>query len=141
LLIVLPLAKIELPAKGVPELFLLALPAGFNGDIKVKDAIVTVLGFRWPLSLKAVYFAVVRDYSMRVSCQAVHKALKELVERGVVVKEKKEYCLSIDWIRKVKQFGLDLEQAYTQECSEFSNNPQAITATFNPAKIKAVTAS
>ena len=94
-------------------MLLVASPAEFCKDGRVIDAIVAILGCRWPLSLKSVYHAVARDYAIKVSYQAVHKALKQLVEKGIVVKENREYCLNIDWIRKVKCFGANLEQAYT----------------------------
>ena len=93
---------------------LIASPAEFNGGGRVLDAVVAVLGCRWPLSLRAVYFAVAKQCALGVSYQAVHKALKQLVAEGVVVKEDREYCLSIDWIRNVKRFGASLEEAYTR---------------------------
>lgn len=93
-------------------MLVIASPAEFNGQGAVRDAVVTILGCKWPLSLKAVFFAVTKEYALSVSYQAVHKALKQLVENGIAVKEDGGYCLNIKWIKKIKQFGSNLEQAY-----------------------------
>ena len=95
-------------------MLLVASPNQVNGEGKVKDAIVNVLGSEWPLSLKEIYFAVVKEYSLGVSHQAVHKALKKLAENKVLVRHERKYCLNIEWIREVKQFGASLEEAYSQ---------------------------
>ena len=95
-------------------MLLVVSPTGISGEGKVKDAIVNVLGGEWPLSLKEIYFAVVKQYSLDVSCQAVHKALKLLVESNVLVRQEKKYCLNIEWIRNVKSYGVMLEEAYSK---------------------------
>ena len=96
-------------------MLLVISPGQVNGEGKVKDAIVNVLRNEWPLSLKEIYFAVIKNYSLNVSHQAVHKALKKLVENKVLVKQERRYCLNIAWIREIKQFGTSLEQAYQQQ--------------------------
>ncbi len=110
-------------------MLLVASPGCVNGGGKVKDAIVNVLGNEWPLSLKEIYFAVVRDYSLSVSQQAVHKALKKLVENKVLAKHERKYCLNLKWIREIKQFGTNLEEAYTQPVEGFL---QSRTRVFSP---------
>ncbi len=116
-------------------MLLVASPAEFKGEGKVKDAIVAVLGCRWPLSLKSIYFAVTKEYAFRVSYQAVHKALKQLVQKGVVVKENREYSLSMEWIKNTKRFASNLEQAYSGERMECSNSAPKTIAESKPAAI------
>jgi len=96
-------------------LLVLVSPGALNGGAKVKDAVVSILGKEWPLSLKEIYFAVVREYSLEVSHQAVHKALKQLAANGVLVKSERKYCLDIEWIRNVKRFGASMEKAYQEQ--------------------------
>ena len=103
-------------------MLLVTSPGQVNGEGKVKDAIVNVLRNEWPLSLKEIYFAVVKHYSLAVSHQAVHKALKKLVENKVLVRQERKYCLNIEWIREVKQFGTSLEKVYTQPVEELLQN-------------------
>jgi len=120
---------------GVMVLLLVTSPGQVNGEGKVKDVIVNVLKSQWPLSLKEIYFAVVKQYCLSVSHQAVFKALKNLVENKVLVKQERKYCLSIEWIRGVKQFGISLEEAYTQpeegllqsKTASFSANSASVT--------------
>ncbi len=89
-----------------------ALYDGLKCERKVKDAVVGVLSQDWPLSLKQIYFTILRRYSMTVSQQAVYKALKQLVENKVLVKKERKYALSIDWIRSLKELGIRLEEEY-----------------------------
>jgi len=99
-------------------LLLVASPNSFGCEGKVKDAIVNVLASEWPLTLKEIYFAVVKQYSLRVSYQAVHKALKQLVEFKVLVKQERRYRLNIEWIRNLKMLGASLEKEYSQSKKE-----------------------
>jgi hypothetical protein len=110
-------------------------PGQVNGDGKVKDAIVNVLRNEWPLSLREIYFAVVKHYSLRVSHQAVYKALKKLVENKVLIKHERRYCLNIEWIREVKQFGVILEEAYTRPPKE---DPQSRMPDFSANSVSTV---
>jgi len=95
-------------------LLLLTSPGRLNSEGKVKDAIVSILSNEWPLTLKEIYFSVVRRHCLRVSHQAVHKALKQLVESKVVAKKERRYRLNIEWIKGIKRFGENLEEAYSQ---------------------------
>jgi predicted transcriptional regulator len=70
----------------------------------------------WPLSLKEIYFCIVREHGLNISYQAVHKALKQLVESRVLEKREKRYCLSIEWIREIRRFGERMKKEY--KCNE-----------------------
>lgn len=96
-------------------MLLIASPSGFEGEGKVKGAVVAILSCRWPLSLKSIYSAVTRQYALHVSYHAVHKALNQLAAKGVILKENNEYCLNLEWIEKIKCFTASLEKAYAKE--------------------------
>jgi len=93
-------------------------PGHANGEGKVKDAVVNVLRSEWPLSLKEIYFATVKQHCLNVSYQAVHKALKQLIESRIVVKQGRKYYLNIKWIRQGRGFYENLEKAYDRPVKE-----------------------
>jgi len=95
-------------------LLVLASPRELEGQGKVKDTVVSILGKDWPLSLKEIYFAAIREYGMAVSYQAVHKATKQLAESKIIIKRERRYSLNIGWIKQVKGFSESLEKAYNQ---------------------------
>ncbi len=70
--------------------------------ISAKDAIVSVLSVRFPLSAKQLGLLLQREKGLSVSYQAVHKALKQLLKEGVLEKAGNKYQLDAVWIRKRK---------------------------------------
>lgn len=84
-----------------------------NNRKGVKSAIVEILSMQWPLSLKALHYLLYRKYALNVSYQAVHKAVKQLVEDRVIERDGRFYCLNRCWISKVKNFGRDIDLAYS----------------------------
>jgi predicted transcriptional regulator len=92
--------------------FFIAEPSKFAKCGKVKDAIIVLLSHRWPLSSKTIYLAVIKEYGLNVSYQAVHKALFKLVEDKVICKEECKYRLDNKWIQQMKAYGKNLENVY-----------------------------
>ncbi|MFQ5722348.1 MAG: hypothetical protein ACE5GI_07630 [Candidatus Aminicenantales bacterium] len=78
----------------------------------VKDAIVSALTIEWPLSARKIYNQVRKKYGFAVTYQAVHKAMKELLNDKIILKEGKEYSLNRDWIESIKSFANDLGKVY-----------------------------
>jgi len=70
----------------------------------VKDAVIAVLTNEWPLSARKIYNKV-RNMGLNVSYQAVHKAVCELLESGMLIKRDKSYELNIEWLDKIGEFG------------------------------------
>ncbi|MFH0715017.1 MAG: hypothetical protein V1847_05110 [Candidatus Diapherotrites archaeon] len=79
----------------------------------VKDAVIAELVQEWPLSTQKLFLRVQRDHGLNVSYQAVHKALKELVELGVVSHQADGYCLDKKWIEHLNSFSAQLTEAYS----------------------------
>lgn len=78
----------------------------------VKNALVQKLSKQWPLTLKQLDHALKREFGMDVTYQAIHKAMQQLEEEKVVIKEKDGYRLNSEWIfHSAKKFG-DLLKNY-----------------------------
>jgi len=79
---------------------------------RVKDMIIDILSFEWPLTLSQIYNRISKDYASSVSCQAVYKAINELVDEQVLVKKEKQYAINIKWVEKIKEFAVHVENNY-----------------------------
>lgn len=69
------------------------------GKPTVKIEIVFVLSNGVPLTAKQLFAKIAKRGNLGVTYQAVHKALKELANSGVVTERKKGYRLSEKWVQ------------------------------------------
>lgn len=79
---------------------------------RVKDAVLDILSFKWPLSSTKICNQIRREYSLGISHQAVHKSLVELVGAGVLCKNEKDYEINLEWVKKIKKFADGIEKNY-----------------------------
>jgi len=87
---------------------------------KTTENIVSLLGSKWPLSLKEIN-AQLNKYSVpNISYQAIHKQIKQLLNEGVLEKEGTKYKLSVIWIKKEKDKFEDLENSYSNKKDIFA---------------------
>jgi len=77
-----------------------------------KDAVISILTFEWPLSLRNIFYKIKKQYRYSSSYQSVYKAVKELSESGVLIKKDKKYEINIGWIKKVQSFTDIVETNY-----------------------------
>ncbi len=98
------------------------LVAGVSGNASTKDAIISLLSRRFPLSVKEVSHALGHELGISVSYQAVHKAVLELFEQNVLEKAGLKYRLAPDWISRIKNFADQVEKLYSKknDLSDFS---------------------
>jgi len=82
----------------------------FGNAKTVKEKIIQILSNEFPLSARKIYNKIKNENS--VSYQAVHKALKELVDENIVEKSGREYLLNVEWIRNLKIFVYRLNKFY-----------------------------
>lgn len=93
----------------------------------LKELVIGFLSKEWPLSAKSIYLRVRKQKAC--SYQAVHKMLQELLKENVLVKQDKEYALSIDWIKRLKSMTDILEKTYAkQEAIEYPKTYEFDTA-------------
>lgn len=82
-------------------------------ESRTKDQIVTLLSYEWPLTLRKIHFKLKDGYGRNESYQAVYKAVKELTDEKILIRNGMEYCLNLDWLRNVKKMLSTIERNYT----------------------------
>lgn len=70
-------------------------------DSSTKDGIIEILGGEWPLSARKIYFVLKKNYNLACGYQAVYKAMQELIEANIILKEKEGYVLNLNWIKEI----------------------------------------
>ncbi len=95
----------------------LTLPGLGSQGLSSKDAVISILSARWPLSLKQMHQIAKTEYAVSATYQAIHKMVSLLVEEGVVSKGEQGYSLNPDWIQRVKSFSERLNKNYSKSIS------------------------
>lgn len=84
-----------------------------NGKVNsVKNAVISILAEKWPLTAKGIHGQIVTVFGLDVSYQAVHKMVKSLEQEHIIVKDGKSYKLNHEWIEKARAFSEQLSDAY-----------------------------
>jgi len=83
----------------------------FGLEGSAKKNIIFLLSQEWPLGVKEIHSKLERQ-GITVSYQAVHKAVGELVDQGILGKRGSEFQLNEDWIQSNKQFFEKLGKDY-----------------------------
>lgn len=102
--------------------FSLIVPEISGSPKKARDAIISVLIHKWPLSIKEIYNQTKKHHSCSFSYQAVYKALNDLLDKKVLTKKGMKYEINIGWIKKVQSFTDIVETNYfaNQELNSLS---------------------
>ena len=80
-----------------------------------KSLIVAVLAKEFPLPAKQIYNKIVKaNPTVKLTYQAVHKALKQLEVDGVL-ESNGGYRLSVFWVERLKGFGDDVFKKYVKK--------------------------
>lgn len=82
------------------------LEKGLSGHI------IKVLGIYFPLQVHQIKTKIQENYQKKVSTQAIHKTLRELLQEKILLKEHHEYQLHPDFIIKLDQEVLQLKKNY-----------------------------
>jgi hypothetical protein len=82
---------------------------------RIKDIVIDVLSFEWPLSLSQLHNRVSKNYRCSTSCQATYKAICELLREDVLTKQDKLYSVNMKWIEKLQDFANHVESNYKNE--------------------------
>lgn len=80
----------------------------------LKDKIVIILTYRFPLSVNDIKKQIKKNYSMNVSYQAIHKILLELIRERIITKKNKKYSLDIEWLKNLSQFSKKIYVNYSK---------------------------
>ena len=79
---------------------------------RAKDLIIDILSFEWPLTLSQIHNKLNKEYHCGITCQAVYKAITELVNESVISKQDKTYQINLGWVEKIKEFSSHIEKNY-----------------------------
>lgn len=79
---------------------------------RVKDIIVNILSFEWPLTLTQINHKAKKEHQCSKSYQAIFKSLNELKEDGIIIKQEKGYSLNLNWANKLRDFSQNLLARY-----------------------------
>jgi hypothetical protein len=82
---------------------------------RIKDILIDILSFEWPLSLSQLHNRVSKNYNCSTSCQATYKAICELLNEEVLVKQDKNYSMNMKWVDRLKDFANHIESNYHSE--------------------------
>lgn len=89
-----------------------------------KDAIITMLGTSWPMTIRKMHLVLQREYGMEISYQGVHQAIHHLEESGMVIKHNEFYELDSKWIERLKKFSEQLYASYSK--NQIPNQESAV---------------
>ena len=86
---------------------------GFFGleTTTTKERIIEILAIR-PLLTSIQIHSELKQSGKRLSTQAVHKMLQEMVNAGILIKKNTQYSLNGEWVKKLKQKVVALEEKY-----------------------------
>ena len=88
------------------------LPLVENRSVSVKDMVFTILMTEYPLSLIQLLNSIKKHYARSVSFQSVRKAVLQLVEEKVLVRDNKKFLINSSYILSVVKFGSMLKKNY-----------------------------
>jgi len=70
----------------------------YNGS--TKECIIDILSYDWPLSLKKIH-ALVKRRGLKMTYQAVHKAVYQLIDEGKLKKLQDGFSINLDWVKSI----------------------------------------
>jgi Fe2+ or Zn2+ uptake regulation protein len=83
-----------------------------RGPGTVRDDILSLLSEEYPLTAKEIYSRVRRQMGKNVTYQAVHKTIKQMVEKKIVLKVGKGYQIAPEWVQHAKEYIQLLEKMF-----------------------------
>ena len=95
---------------------------GFGAEKTAKDLVVSLLADEYPLSAKQITNKIKSKFNVSVTFQGVYKAINQLIENGVLIKEKKNIQINKDWITNAKAFVDSLQKKYFEETKASSES-------------------
>jgi DNA-binding Lrp family transcriptional regulator len=88
-------------------------------DIKIKgikkthqELIIEILSLDFPLRIKDIHNRLKEKYNLKLSFQAVRKALNTLVVQGKLILERNEYQLKKEWVKDNKRLSDKIVENY-----------------------------
>ncbi|MEW5897221.1 MAG: hypothetical protein AB1668_05985 [Nanoarchaeota archaeon] len=80
----------------------------------VKRNIIHLLSLRWPQSTKELHRGLSSEFNVKITYQAVHKALKQLQQTGCLQWDGKRYFINKEWLSHVSETVNHIQQNYSK---------------------------
>ena len=90
----------------------------------VKTSIILVLSKHYPKSARELYKFI--SEKNKVSYQYIHKAVKELVNDGILDENNKEYTLNTHWLKELQEFIDEVDINYKLDYKIFSRKVNTV---------------
>ena len=79
----------------------------------IKNNVIDLLSVKWPLTLTEMHKAICQDQNLKVSYQAIRKAVKQLQEDGCLVQiDKTKFQINIEWLKSLGDKIRSIETNY-----------------------------
>lgn len=90
----------------------------FTKDQPIAELIVQELSHSPHLTLEELTKRLTPKLKQKITLQGWYKALKRLIEQGVVIKQKRKYALNISWVVDALQWAHRLKGVYVEKEKE-----------------------
>jgi len=80
-----------------------------------KDLIIKILSLEKSLTNQQIYLRLKKEFAKSISYQSTRQALVELMEAGVLTKEKRDYSISRQWILSLEQYSKFLKKKFIEK--------------------------
>lgn len=75
-----------------------------------KDQVIILLSENQNLTAKQIHSSSMAKLGKHISYQATHKLLTEMHDKGMLLKQEKNYSLNTDWVKNTKKFLEHMEK-------------------------------
>ena len=95
---------------------------GFGKGKTTKDLVISLLVDEYPLNAKQITNKIKNKFGVSVTFQGVYKAINQLINNDVLVKDGKNIQISKNWITNAKSFIDSLQRKYFEETKAVSKS-------------------
>ncbi|GEM_PF-2112831 len=88
----------------------MTLPSLANSPTKEK--IINIISANWPITAKGIHRILKKDDNISITYQAIHKALKELIQNDILEKDNSGYALNRKWVKELGEFTQKVEEEF-----------------------------
>ncbi|MBD3313636.1 hypothetical protein GF345_04295 [Candidatus Woesearchaeota archaeon] len=81
------------------------------GDSNTKIAVIRVLNRHSPISAKRIHSLINKEYGVKISYQAAHKAIRNMEETGILENDEKGYSINPEWVQNIGDLVEKLESS------------------------------
>ncbi len=88
-----------------------------------KEQIIQILSNKWPISVKELHKELEKEFNAKLTYQAVHKTISEMIENKILENENKKLQLNKKWLESQKKFFDTTESKYSGKHENYILDP------------------